>query len=296
MALLHHSGDGSPRTPARFQTQPQSGIPSVRGFGPPDEGSFLLGLSWVPACPWRSSAPRPGASGGGSVRSRQSPAAPVGAGCRFGWRSVIRATVSPPTAMQPGRRRAGHRGQCDGDVRGRASSGTYGPHRCSGPRRRRRPPESHTRVSRPLRIVRPKGRPSRTRRRRAARRSLASRCGRRPSLRSNSPLAGTTSLTVVPVVPAARQTEAERQVVLCSTPSPEGTDASAHVWPPSALTATAPCSVAVAGRYVAGVDAGAAGHAREVVRRQEGRREVALLLPVWHRSRRCGRTRSRCRR
>ena len=61
------------------------------------------------------------------------------------------------------------------------------------------------------------------------------------SLRSNSPLAGTTSLTVVPVVPAARQTEAERQVVDWSTPSPEGTDASAHVCPPSALTATAPC-------------------------------------------------------
>ena len=54
-------------------------------------------------------------------------------------------------------------------------------------------------------------------------------------------MAGTTSLTVVPVVPAARQTEVEGHAVLCKTPTPDGTEARAHVWPPSALTATAPC-------------------------------------------------------
>ncbi len=54
-------------------------------------------------------------------------------------------------------------------------------------------------------------------------------------------MAGTTSLTVVPVVPAARHSDVERQVVLCSTPIPDGTDDSVHVCPPSPLTATAPC-------------------------------------------------------
>ena len=60
------------------------------------------------------------------------------------------------------------------------------------------------------------------------------------ALRSSSPLAGTTSLTVVVVVPAATQTEVLRQVALWSTPRPVGTVARDQVCPPSELTETAP--------------------------------------------------------
>src|SRR5271157_4064068 len=59
-------------------------------------------------------------------------------------------------------------------------------------------------------------------------------------LKRSSPLAGTTSLTVVLVVPAARHSEAERHATLCRSPIPAGTVASDQVWPPSALSATAP--------------------------------------------------------
>jgi hypothetical protein len=59
-------------------------------------------------------------------------------------------------------------------------------------------------------------------------------------LRRSSPCAGTTSLTVVPVVPAAKHVVAVGQSALCSTPTPAGTVAGAHVCPPSVLTATAP--------------------------------------------------------
>jgi hypothetical protein len=56
----------------------------------------------------------------------------------------------------------------------------------------------------------------------------------------SSPCAGTTALTVVPVVPAARHDVAVAQTALRSTPTPAGTVADVHVWPPSVLSATAP--------------------------------------------------------
>ena len=60
-------------------------------------------------------------------------------------------------------------------------------------------------------------------------------------------MAGTTSLAVVVVVPAARHSVAEAHAVLWSSPMPAGTDASAHVCPPSSLSAIAPspCPLAV---------------------------------------------------
>src|ERR1700733_12808031 len=60
------------------------------------------------------------------------------------------------------------------------------------------------------------------------------------SLDKSSPLAGTTSLTVVAVVPAASHSDGVGQATLWRTPIPAGTEASAHVCPPSVLSATAP--------------------------------------------------------
>ena len=51
----------------------------------------------------------------------------------------------------------------------------------------------------------------------------------------------TTSLTVVDVVPAARQTDAVGHPRPGSTPVAGGHRGRAHVWPPSVLTASAPC-------------------------------------------------------
>jgi hypothetical protein len=60
------------------------------------------------------------------------------------------------------------------------------------------------------------------------------------ALYSTSPCAGTTSLVVVPVVPAARHADVVRHTALRRMPTPGDTVASAHICPPSELSATAP--------------------------------------------------------
>src|SRR5580704_3052492 len=60
-------------------------------------------------------------------------------------------------------------------------------------------------------------------------------------LSRRSPLAGTTSLTVVDVVPAARQLVELVQAALRSRPTPGGTVAEIQVMPPLVLRAKAPC-------------------------------------------------------
>ena len=60
-------------------------------------------------------------------------------------------------------------------------------------------------------------------------------------LSKRSPLAGTTSLTVVEVVPAARQLVELVQAALRRRPTPGGTVAGTHVMPPLVLRARAPC-------------------------------------------------------
>ena len=54
-------------------------------------------------------------------------------------------------------------------------------------------------------------------------------------------MAGTTSLTVVEVVPAARQLVELVQAALRSRPTPGGTVAEIQVMPPLVLRAKAPC-------------------------------------------------------
>ena len=59
--------------------------------------------------------------------------------------------------------------------------------------------------------------------------------------RQQRPVAGTTALTVVDVVPAARQEVTVAHAALCSSPVSAGTLAAVHVRPPSLLIAMAPC-------------------------------------------------------
>ena len=61
------------------------------------------------------------------------------------------------------------------------------------------------------------------------------------TLRSTFPRAATMPLTVVDVVPAARQVDEDGQVTLRSRPVPAGTVDSVQLCPPSAVIATAPC-------------------------------------------------------
>ena len=61
------------------------------------------------------------------------------------------------------------------------------------------------------------------------------------SLSSTAPLAGTTALTVVEVVPAARHEVKVMQIALCNRPVPAGTSAAVHVAPLSMLSTIAPC-------------------------------------------------------
>src|SRR6185437_15095928 len=61
----------------------------------------------------------------------------------------------------------------------------------------------------------------------------------------SAPLAGTTLFTEDDVEPAARQLVGLAHAALRSTPMPLGTEAKAHVCPPSALSVTAPSPVPV---------------------------------------------------
>ena len=61
------------------------------------------------------------------------------------------------------------------------------------------------------------------------------------SLVRSAPCAGTTALSVVDVVPTARQELMVAHTAPCNSPVPAGTTAAAHVPPPSVLMAMAPC-------------------------------------------------------
>ena len=154
---------------------------------------------------------------------------------------MSRATVSPPTAMQP---------EADGQATAVSVMGTYD----VGEPRNVRPPSmlcatapvptagkpTHVVPTMAHCVVRGTGHPVDVVDGRRPRVDGAQVCP--PSvLRRSSPLAGTTSLTVVAGRAGGEADGGGETGRALEHAEPAGTDASAQVCPPSALTATAPC-------------------------------------------------------
>ena len=198
-AGLRHDGPPSfgragVRVPPHASVLLRSDSPSLRGCDPSDEGSFLLTaghrFGYAALC-------LPGHLRSGDRRVTPCDSGAVATGAAFGASRVIRATVSPPTATHAAVVGARQRGQGDGHV-GRRGGAEGEPavealgHRPGADGREADPLGPHhgalpgRRAGDAVDVVDGQ-RPSR----------------RRPSvcppsaLRSSSPLAGTTSLTVV---------------------------------------------------------------------------------------------------